>query len=72
MGFGALLPDPWALSWGRIHIVLDLIAITLKASSPVGKCPLCQRPSTRVHSRYCRTLADRKRSVNRVCNWAAA
>lgn len=58
MRFGLLLPDPWALSWGQIHVLGELVSITLRTSSPVGRCPLCKQPSSRVHSRYHRTLAD--------------
>ena len=58
MRFGLLLPDPWALSWDQIHVLPELVTITLSTSSPVGRCPLCKQPSSRVHSRYHRTLAD--------------
>lgn len=58
MGFGLLLPDHCALSWGQVHVVSELVTITLKTSSPLGRCPLCRQPSSRVHSRYRRKLAD--------------
>jgi transposase len=58
MGFGPLLPDSYALSWGRVHVLPERVTITLRTSSPVGRCPLCKQPSSRVHSRYRRTLAD--------------
>jgi hypothetical protein len=58
MGFGLLLPDPCALSWGQVHVLPELVTITMRTSSPVGRCPLCKRPSSRVHSWYRRTLAD--------------
>jgi len=34
------------------------IHITLRAVAPAARCPDCSLPSTRVHSRYTRTLSD--------------
>jgi transposase len=36
----------------------NLICLSLKAVAPKGECPLCRRRTTRIHSRYMRTLAD--------------
>ena len=58
IGFGLLLPDRRALSWSQVHVVSECVTITLKTSSPLGRCPLCRQPSSRVHSRYRRKLAE--------------
>src|SRR5690348_15361438 len=34
------------------------IHITLRAVAPAARCPDCSLPSTRMHSRYTRTLSD--------------
>jgi transposase len=35
-----------------------VIAVVLTSTAPAAACPKCGHPSERVHSRYCRTLAD--------------
>jgi transposase len=53
-----ILPEPKTLN--LICIADDAEAITLTASSTASeaRCPLCAKPSARVHSRYIRTLSD--------------
>lgn len=41
------------ISFGR-----DLVTVHASTENPAAECPLCGRPSRRVHSRYERTLAD--------------
>jgi transposase IS204/IS1001/IS1096/IS1165 family protein len=58
MSFSSLLPAP-----DRLHL-LSLaadgagITLTARTCSDVACCPLCGQPSSRVHSRYRRILAD--------------
>src|SRR5258706_11337818 len=54
----ALVPDP-----SRLHLLSlagdrDTITLTVRTCGETAQCPLCGRPSSRVHSRYLRTLAD--------------
>src|SRR5438477_3624299 len=49
------------LSGLQLHHVFEeeqLITFVLITNSTQAVCPDCRRPSTRVHSRYTRTLAD--------------
>jgi hypothetical protein len=43
----------WAINYRQSLITLSLIS-----TPPRGRCPLCFRPSQRIHSRYQRTFAD--------------
>ena len=36
----------------------ELLTIHASTENPSARCPLCERPSSRIHSRYTRTLAD--------------
>ena len=55
-----LLPD--ASSLALLAITVDSSAKTITAvaatTSPQASCPACQQPSSKVQSRYVRTLAD--------------
>ena len=42
--------------------VADEITFTVQATSPTASCPDCGTVSTRIHSRYCRTIHDLPRS----------
>jgi transposase len=53
-----LLPDQWALRCHQIRIDPDLVTIEVETMKPAVPCPLCDRPSGRVHSRYRRNLGD--------------
>ena len=53
-----LLPDPWAIRCHQIRIEPDLVTIEVETVTPAVPCPLCDRPSGRVHSRYRRNLGD--------------
>ena len=52
------LPNPSILGHMQLTIIPDLIEIRVHCTSASAACPVCGRPSTRVHSRYARTLAD--------------
>ena len=58
MAVATLLPDPACLH--LLGLEADTEAITVRAVTTALEacCPLCHRPSTHVHSRYVRTLAD--------------
>ena len=45
--------NAWSINYRQSQITLGLIS-----TPPRGRCPLCFRPSWRVHSRYQRTFAD--------------
>jgi transposase len=53
-----LLPNPTLLRLDYLSAVDSCITLTLATSRQQADCPLCDRPSRRVHSHYVRTLAD--------------
>jgi transposase len=58
--FQSLLPGFNLLRWEDEEIDVDQHHLTVNVSSTqtVAKCPLCANPTTRIHSRYERTLVD--------------
>jgi hypothetical protein len=36
----------------------ESVTVYASGSDPAPRCPLCARPSRRIHGRYTRTLAD--------------
>lgn len=56
MDLSQLLPDHFQLI--NHHVGPTAILISLVATQTTGCCPVCQMPSTKVHSFYQRTLAD--------------
>lgn len=42
----------------QVEVTPHLITLTLSMKTTEAPCPLCERPSRRVHSRYQRTLQD--------------
>ncbi|MDQ3182499.1 MAG: ISL3 family transposase [Actinomycetota bacterium] len=58
--------DPYSGSFtvpDRLHVDLisfdgDLVTIHASTEGPAAECPLCERPSRRLHGSYTRTLAD--------------
>jgi hypothetical protein len=52
------LPQPASLRCRQIIIYPSTVTIVVETMAPTGLCPLCSRPSGRIHSRYTRTLAD--------------
>ncbi len=53
-----LLPGSSCLRLDQILITESAITVTVTTTQPEAICPLCACVSTRVHSRYCRTIAD--------------
>src|SRR5437879_7383 len=58
MNVSALLPDPQQLRLDCIHTAADVITLVLQTTCSAAICPTCGQRSSRVHSRYRRTLAD--------------
>lgn len=54
----SLIPSSEEISVERVERSAHTIHITLRAVTPATQCPDCSLPSTRVHSRYTRTLSD--------------
>lgn len=53
-----LCPSPRELELDEIAFREDQLVVTARARRRVVACPMCGQGSTRVHSRYHRTLAD--------------
>lgn len=53
-----LLPDATALALDQAQLAPESITITVRTTAAAARCPQCQHASTRVHSRYRRTLSD--------------
>jgi len=53
-----LLPDVPGLQLDAVQAVDQTILLTLTATQPSMACPECNQPSSRIHSRYTRTIAD--------------
>jgi transposase len=53
-----LLPDSGALALDQIHLAPASLTLTVRTTAASASCPQCQHNSTRVHSRYRRTLSD--------------
>ncbi len=49
---------PVGLVVDRVAVAPDRVIIAVRARGAVASCPLCRRPSRRVHSRYLRRLGD--------------
>lgn len=58
MNTATLLADPSAIKLTYIRLAADSITIVVKTALPHSSCPLCDRRSTFVHSRYVRRIAD--------------
>ncbi len=53
-----LLPDPTSLHLLHIETEGNVITMVVRTTAFDAKCPLCERSSTQVHSRYTRRLSD--------------
>lgn len=53
-----LAPDPDRLEVLSLHVEHGTIILTARTCGEAAPCPICGRPSTRVHSRYRRRLTD--------------
>lgn len=58
MNLPVLLPQLRGLHLECVEVVGDQVEIEVAAQQPAARCPLCGIPSTHVHSRYQRTVAD--------------
>src|SRR5438270_11027728 len=58
MPVSTLLPDTAELRLDHLISEPDSLTIVVATARPTACCPACQQPSTRVHSRYVRSLAD--------------
>jgi transposase len=55
---GVLLPHLAGVVVEAVTAAAGLLLVTARARAPEAACPGCGTVSDRVHSRYCRTLAD--------------
>jgi transposase len=55
---GVLLPHLTGVIVEAVTATAGLLLVTARARAPEADCPKCGTVSRRVHSRYCRTLAD--------------
>jgi transposase len=55
---GVLLPHLAGVIVEAVAAAAGLLLVTARARAPEAACPECGTVSRRVHSRYCRTLAD--------------
>jgi hypothetical protein len=55
---GVLLPHLAGVIVEAVTAAAGLLLVTARARAPEAACPKCGAVSRRVHSRYCRTLAD--------------
>src|SRR5829696_1773777 len=53
-----VLPAPKLLNLTGVRVTESPITLVAKPSARVALCPVCRKRSSRVHSRYTRTLAD--------------
>ena len=53
-----LLPEPLGLASCHVQITAERTVILTRTTSVSAACPACGRLSSRIHSRYTRTLAD--------------
>lgn len=57
--FATLIPEPdTGLQVWQVCATPDAVVVRVATTTPTADCPLCHRASTRVHSRYRRTLLD--------------
>ncbi|MBL8865823.1 MAG: transposase family protein [Gemmataceae bacterium] len=52
------LPDFPDFDLTAVTVATEIIGLGLRPSSASAFCPVCHQPTTRIHSRYSRTLAD--------------
>src|SRR5215207_9519426 len=58
MDASTLLADPEAIRLEKIVPSHSSLTLVVRATRTQAECPRCQRPSTRVHSYYTRSVAD--------------
>jgi transposase len=52
-----MFPDLPTVEVERVEVAEEII-LTLRTTSPIASCPLCGTASSRIQSRYTRTLRD--------------
>ncbi len=52
------LPLPVGIALETVTTIAAQVVVTLRTSAPTACCPGCAQPTTRVHARYQRTVAD--------------
>ena len=52
------LPDFPDFDITAVTVATEIIGLGLRPTSASAFCPVCHQPTTRIHSRYSRTLAD--------------
>jgi transposase len=50
------LPDGFVID--LVGVLYECVTICIHSTAPAAVCPLCSKPTTRIHSRYRRTVAD--------------
>ena len=58
MGSSSFLSLPPGFVLEQVRVLYDCVTICVLSTAQSAACPLCSQPSTRIHSRYLRTLAD--------------
>lgn len=58
MRLSALLPHATGLRLEQALIESQAVIFVVAATARTSRCPLCSRRSSRIHSRYCRTLNE--------------
>src|SRR5690242_3315921 len=52
------LPDPTVLGLEHVAVAEDQVTLVVRTTPQESCCPSCTCPSTRIHSRYVRQVAD--------------
>jgi transposase len=58
MNASILLPDPSILRIIELRQTKEQITLCILVTQSMAKCPDCHKPSSKVHSRYCRNVVD--------------
>lgn len=53
-----LIPDPTQIELVRLSATANEITVVVRTHTTSSRCPVCGAPTTRVHSRYTRQVAD--------------
>jgi transposase len=62
-----IIPDPMQVELRRLAATAKGITAVMRAHTTSSRCPVCDVPSARVHSRYLRQLADLPWCKSTVC-----